>query len=252
ELMLRSPVLDWCPHARNEASANVRVAHLSDLHLVGERYGYRMETGTHGPRGNRRVRNAFRRLAAMHESSPMARVLVTGEFTDAETLAEWVEFLDVLRNFPDLQARLSFVPGNHDVNIVDRSNPGRLDLPWSRAQSLRKMRVVIALDSIQGERAYLVDRASGALGPTLHDYLRDGKRVEALRALALRGAVRGRWEIAKVWDTIFPLVEPARKDGGYGVILLNSNASSHFALTNAIGVVNRAQLRALKAILRSD
>src|SRR5262245_847026 len=63
-----------------------------------------------------------------------------------------------------------------------------------------------------------------------------------LRALAQRGTARGRWEVAKVWDTIFPLVEPAQGDDGYGVIQLNSNAPSHLLLTNAIGVVNLSQL----------
>ena len=29
-----------------------RVAHLSDLHVVGERYGFRIESGRSGPRGN--------------------------------------------------------------------------------------------------------------------------------------------------------------------------------------------------------
>ena len=59
--------------------------------------------------------------------------------------------------------------------------------------------------------------------------------------------------MAKVWDAIFPLVEPARGgDDGYGLILLNSNARSHFLLTNAIGVVNPSQLRALKLILQKN
>jgi hypothetical protein len=56
--------------------------------------------------------------------------------------------------------------------------------------------------------------------------------------------------MAKVWEAIFPLVEPPRAGEGYGVILLNSNARSHFALTNAIGVVPPSQLRALKLVLQ--
>jgi hypothetical protein len=134
---------------------------------------------------------------------------------------------------------------------VDRTNTGRLDLPWSASRSLRKLRVVLALDTIQGDRAHVVDRASGALGPSLKDYLRKGKRVELLRALAQNGTVRGRWEMAKIWGTIFPLVEPPPQDDGYGLILLNSNARSHVALTSAIGVVDPSQLSAMKSILRN-
>jgi 3',5'-cyclic AMP phosphodiesterase CpdA len=251
ELTLSSPVLDWRPTQLNAQSPGARVAHLSDLHMVGERYGSRMEAGTEGPRGNRRLFRALRKLAEMHASTPLDHILVTGDITDAGTRAEWAEFLDLLRSYPQLRARLSFVPGNHDVNIVDRTNPGRLDLPWSAGLALRKLRVVLALDAIQGERAHVVSRDKGTLGPSLKEYLREGKRAERLRALADKGAARGRAEIAAVWDAIFPLVEPAPSEDGYGLILLNSNARSHFSLTSAIGVIDSPQLRALKSILRN-
>jgi predicted phosphodiesterase len=252
ELGFRGRVLDWVPGPSEPGTSIDRVAHLSDLHFVGERYGCRMESGTHGPRGNRCIRRALCKLAAIHASSPLDRILVTGDVTDAGTRAEWAEFIDLFQNYPDLRARLSFVPGNHDVNIVDRSNPGRSDLPGSSSQSLRKLRVVLALDALQGSRAHVVDRPSGALGPSLQDYLREGSRAERLRALAERGTLQGRREMSKVWDALFPLVEPPSRDDGYGLILLNSNARSHFSLTNAIGVVNPSQLKALKSILRGS
>jgi len=244
-------VLDWMPSLQTSEAPVVRIAHLSDLHIVGERYGYRMEAGTDGPRGNRPLRSALRKLAAIHISSPLDRVLMTGDITDAGTRAEWAEFIDLLRGCPELRRRLSLVPGNHDVNIIDRANPGRLDLPWSAGQSLRKLRVVLALDTLAGDRSHVVDRASGGIGPLLKDYLRQGRRAELLRELASRGTVRGRREMTKVWEAIFPLVEPATPNDSYGVILLNSNARRHFALTNAIGVVGPSQLKALRLILRN-
>jgi 3',5'-cyclic AMP phosphodiesterase CpdA len=252
EIGFRGRVLDWAPSPLEPTPPTDRVAHLSDLHFVGERYGCRMESGTHGPRGNRCIRRALRKLTAIHASHPLGRILVTGDITDAGTRAEWAEFIDLFRNYPELRSRTSFVPGNHDVNIVDRNNAGRFDLPGSASQSLRKLRVVLALDALQGSRAHVVDRASGALGPSLQDYLREGGRAERLRALAQCGSVRGRREMSKVWDAIFPLVEPPAVDDGYGLILLNSNARSHFSLTNAIGVVNPSQLNALKSILRGS
>jgi 3',5'-cyclic AMP phosphodiesterase CpdA len=252
ELTMKGPVLAWAPDPSQVALSTLRVAHLSDLHLVGERYGCRMESGSYGPHGNRSFRNALRKLTAIHARTPLDRILVTGDITDAGTRAEWAEFIDLLRASPELRERLSFVPGNHDVNIVDRTNPARFDLPWSASQALRKLRFVLALDEVQGDRARLVDSASGALGPSLKDYLREGKRLERLRALAQRGAIRGRWEIEKIWDAIFPLVEPAPSEDGYGLILLDSNAHSHFSLTNAIGVMNPLQMNALKSVLRNS
>ncbi|HEY6271431.1 MAG TPA: metallophosphoesterase [Terriglobales bacterium] len=251
EFRLSGPTLDWTPGPLRGESSTVRIAHLSDLHLVGERYGYRMEAGTHGPRGNSCVEEALRQVATLQNDASVERVLVTGDVTDAGTRAEWTEFIDLLRACPGMRERLSFVPGNHDVNVVDRSNAGRLDLPWSSSQALRKLRTILALDMVQGERAHVVDRVSGALGPSLRDYLREGGRADLLRSLAERGSIRGRWELEKVWDAIFPLVEPPEGNRKYGVILLDSNARTHFSLTNAIGFVSVPQLRALKSVLKN-
>jgi predicted phosphodiesterase len=252
ELSLRGVVLDWVPSRPRPEAPVVRVAHLSDLHIVGERYGYRMEAGTNGPRGNRVIRSALRKLGTIHASAPFDRVLMTGDITDAGTRAEWAEFIDLLRGCPELRRRVSLVPGNHDVNIIDRTNPGRLDLPWSAGQSLRKLRIVLALDTLAGDRSHVVHRASGGVGPLLRDYLRQGQRPGLLRELANRGTIRGRREMTKVWETIFPLVEPPAPGDAYGMILLNSNARSHFALTNAIGVVGPSQLKALRLILQNS
>lgn len=251
ELTLGSPVLDWVPALVPAELPRVQVAHLSDLHVVGERYGYRMESGTLGPQGNQCIRSALEKLSAIDGSSRIERILVTGDVTDAGTRAEWAEFIDLLREYPALRTRISLVPGNHDVNIVDRAHPALLDLPWSADQALRKLRVVLALDEVQGDRARVVDRATGAPGPSLRDYLRTGNRAEVLRDLAEHGSVRGRRELAKAWREIFPLVEPAG-DNGYGLILLNSNVRSHFSLTSAIGVIDRPQLTALRSILRNS
>jgi 3',5'-cyclic AMP phosphodiesterase CpdA len=251
ELSLVGPVADWYPSPVDTGLAYTRVAHLSDLHVVGERYGYRMESGTLGPQGNQSILGALKTLSAIHASTPIDRVLITGDLTDAGTRAEWAELLDLLGYYPELRSRLSFVPGNHDLNILDRAHPALIDLPWSADQALRKLRVVLALDEIQGDRAHLVDRVSGAPGLLLRDYLRRNGRLELLRDLARCGSGRGRREIAKIWQTIFPLVESAETNG-YGLILLNSNARSHFSLTNAIGVIDRAQLAVLRLILRNS
>lgn len=243
------PLRDWTPGPPIGRVPIVRVAHLSDLHLVGERYGYRMECGTHGPPGNGCVQDALGKLTAIHAKTPLDCVLVSGDVTDAGTRGEWVEFLDLLRACPDIRSRVLFVPGNHDVNIVDRTNTGRFDLPWSVGHALRRLRFIVALDEVQGERVHVVDDVSGAIGPTLRAYLQEGDRPARLRELAEHGTWRGRWEIATVWDAAFPLVLLAAEPGGCGVILLDSNARSHFSATNAVGVIGRSQLKKLRAIL---
>jgi 3',5'-cyclic AMP phosphodiesterase CpdA len=247
-LTSRFPLRNWTPAAPIDDAPIVRVAHLSDLHVVGERYGYRMECGTHGPSGNGSMRTALDRLRVIHASTPLDRVLVTGDVTDAGTRAEWIEFADLLQSCPEIRSRVLFVPGNHDVNIVDRTNTGRSDLPWSVSHALRRLRFVVALDDIQGTCVHLVN-SSGTLGPSLREYLQDAERPRLLRALAAHGTWRGRAAIARVWDDMFPLVAPPPGRDGCGVILLDSNARSHFSVTNAIGVINRSELRKLRAVL---
>ena len=96
-----------------------------------------------------------------------------------------------------------------------------------------------------------MDRRSGGVGPTLHDYLGQRDRPAWLRALAERGSWRGRREIATVWHEIFPLIALPSSDRDYGVILLQSNPRRYFSLTNAVGIVGRSQLAGLKRILRA-
>ena len=58
---------------------------------------------------------------------------------------------------PRLAGLLIGLPGNHDVNVVDRANPARLDLPTSPTKRLRQLRTVSALAALQGTRVKVVD-----------------------------------------------------------------------------------------------
>lgn len=60
-----------------------RVVHLSDLHVVGERYGFRIESGRSGACGNERLARVLARLAAIHVEQPLDLLLITGDITDA-------------------------------------------------------------------------------------------------------------------------------------------------------------------------
>ena len=113
------------------ADRSWRIAHLSDIHLVGERYGFRIESGRGGPRGNSRFPQIMACIEAIHDVRPLDLVLVSGDMTDAGRATEWAEFMDALEQFPALAERMLILPGNHDLNIVDRLNPARLDLPFS-------------------------------------------------------------------------------------------------------------------------
>ncbi len=129
-----------------------RVAHLSDVHVVGERYGFRIESGRSGPQGDDRFRRLLRQLEDIHAAAPLDVVLISGDATDAGRSGEWAEFLDALAAHPAIAGRVLMLPGNHDVNIVDRANPARLDLSIGPNSRLRKIRTLSAINAVQGSR----------------------------------------------------------------------------------------------------
>jgi predicted MPP superfamily phosphohydrolase len=129
-----------------------RVAHLSDIHTVGERYGFRIESGRSGPRGNERLRQLLARLDDIHATHPLDVILITGDLTDAGRSAEWAEFLAALAAHPRLARLVVALPGNHDLNVVDRANPARMELPTSPTKRLRQLRTISALGLLQGTR----------------------------------------------------------------------------------------------------
>jgi hypothetical protein len=220
-----------------------RVAHISDLHTVGERYGFRIECGRSGPRGNERLRQVLARLDEIHATEPLDLILLSGDMTDAGVSAEWAELFDALALYPKLAPLLVGLPGNHDVNVVDRSNPARMDLPTSPTKRLRQLRTVSALTALQGSRALVVDTESGRIGGTL------GQKIEPHRAeierFADKGSFRLSWHLANLWATVFPMVLPPNTEDGLGIIILNSNADTHFSFTNALGMVSFEQAKGL-------
>jgi 3',5'-cyclic AMP phosphodiesterase CpdA len=222
-----------------------RVAHLSDIHLVGERYGFRIESGRRGPRGNDRFARILERLEAIHEKRPLDVVLVSGDMTDAGIATEWAQFLDAVERYPALAERMLILPGNHDLNIVDRLNPARLDLPFSPIKRLRQMRTLSAIAAIQGHRVRVVDADSGTLERTLAQALAPHRQWIA--AFADAGGLRLSVGLGELWDDQFPLILPPAAPRGLGVAILNSNAETHFSFTNALGMVSVEQTRKLAA-----
>jgi 3',5'-cyclic AMP phosphodiesterase CpdA len=220
-----------------------RVAHLSDVHVVGERYGLRIESGRAGARGNGRLDRALSRLSAIHGQNPLDLVLFTGDMTDAGTSAEWAEFLGILNCFPDLAARALILPGNHDVNIVDRANPARLDLPFSPIKALRRMRALSVIAAVQGDRMRTAGDGTVSLTETLEPWRHD------IQAFADRSGYGLSRRLQRLWETTFPLILLPEDENMLGVAILDSNADTHFSFTNALGMIPAEQASRLIAAL---
>lgn len=235
-------------HAPVEDDRRYNIVHLSDIHVVGERFGFRIESGRSGPRGNDRLAQLFQRLETIDATAALEAILITGDITDAGRSAEWAEFFEILRAHPSLGERCLMIPGNHDLNIVDRANPARMDLPTSPNRRLRQIRALSAMAALQGDRVHLIDAATASLGPTLaqavHPLLGELERfADTARPLFSK-------RFGELWNAVFPMVLPPARDDGLGVILLNSNADTHFSFTNALGMISTEQVERIDALAK--
>jgi predicted MPP superfamily phosphohydrolase len=223
-----------------------RIAHLSDIHVIGERYGFRIECGRSGPRGNVRLQQALAQLAEIHAANPLDAILVTGDMTDAGRSAEWAELLDALARRPQFADRLLFLPGNHDLNVADRANPARLELPTSPNRRLRQLRVLSFLNAVQGNRVRVVNYAKEVLGDSLADAL--APHLAEVTKFADTGRPLFSHKLAKLWSEAFPLIVPPDSETGLGFILLNSNVDTQFSFTSALGMISAEQDRGIRIV----
>ena len=218
-----------------------RIVHLSDIHVVGEPYGFRIESGRSGPRGNDRLKRLLDQLEAIDAKQRLDTILITGDMTDAGISTEWAELLDALAAHPSLADRVYMLPGNHDLNIVDRANPARMDLPTSPNRPLRPVRALSAMDAVQGRRVRVIDRDRNCVGGTLEQALKP-HRAELERFADLARPIFSD-KIPQLWAQVFPMIVPPAKPDGLGIVLLNSNADTHFSFTNALGMVSAEQMQ---------
>ena len=168
--------------------------------------------------------------------------------TDAGTSAEWAEFFDLLGAYPELLARTLILPGNHDVNIVDRANPARLDLPFSQVKTLRRMRALSAVAAVQGDRALASASAKAPSLARLSVWLSPHQRE--IDAFADAGGFQRSSRLTRLWEEAFPQIVPPAEEGGLGVAILDSNADTNFSFTNALGMISAEQ--ALRLIAAFD
>jgi hypothetical protein len=111
------------------------------------------------------------------------------------------------------------------------------------------VRALSAMAEVQGERVHVLAGGGRTLGPTLAAALA-GER-DAIRRFAATGRSPARGWVARLWEDVFPLVAPPDTADGLGVILLNSNAETHFSFTNALGLVTTAEARGAAAMCRA-
>ena len=226
-----------------------RIAHLSDVHVVGERFGFRLESGRVGPRGNDRLERLLVRLEKIDARKPLDHILVSGDITDAGRAGNGrSSFRRPALRHPTLADRMLIIPGNHDINVVDRTNPARLDFPTSPGRRLREMRSLSGIAAVQGKRVHVVDFSKRRMGRTLDRAL--SSYAQDIETFADTGRLRLSAKLATLWAELFPMILPPEEEDGLGFVLLNSTALTHFSFTNALGLMSSEQSRGMHMMMR--
>jgi hypothetical protein len=78
------------------------------------------------------------------------------------------------------------------------------------------------------------------VGKTLEDYLQPHLKQMVRFADAATPLLS--YALPELWAKAFPMVLPPDGQDGLGVIVLNSNADTHFSFTNALGMVGAEQV----------
>jgi hypothetical protein len=98
--------------------------------------------------------------------------------------------------------------------------------------------MLAAMEALQGARVHVMAPDRRHVGPTLSAYLAAEGRGAAMAAFLDDGRVpRGAAHPRAVWEACFPMVMPPAAPDGLGVLLLDSNALTHFSFTNALGIL---------------
>lgn len=222
---------------------NVRILHATDFHITGND----MEPLTEGG-ATFQLQTLQEIMAAFgNDASDCDAVLVTGDITDTGSTAAWLRFLDECP--AHVAGKMILVPGNHDLNLQDRTLASKAEQhDWADRRE-RQVRMMAAMALVMKERAFVLDSASDRLF-TLSRYL---ERHQETFDISGEKARKPKLSVDELWRALFPMVVPiGAKRGGkqLGVLVLDSIKPGSIGLTNAIGTVSPDVIDACSAIMK--
>ncbi|MFY0564072.1 metallophosphoesterase family protein [Archangium lansingense] len=235
------------------------VTHWSDLHITASDEHVRVERGGGGNVSLKEVVRKYGEELAMTDL-----LLITGDVTDSGRGEEWQRVFEILGGLStSVREKMVLVPGNHDVNITNSVDHWEAEGAGMPKRNVRLVRVMAALELVQGQRAWVWPSGMGAV--TLSELL---VMVEPfLRAYIEKPAqavYRKKWIVASdgstyavpgedvtppdvkalinfpaaVWREIWPMAieVPGKKTV---VVVINSNSDTNNVVENAVGVIGQ-------------
>ena len=181
-------------------------------------------------------------------SDPLHAILVTGDITDAGLATEWAEFFDALAQFPRVAAADAGDPGQsrHQCRQSRQSRRNSTCRP-AQARSCASCGSCPRSMPFKGRAFTCSTGEAKRLDQTLVRAL--SPSMAGMVAFADTGRPRHYGALDDLWSNAFPMALPPDRDDGLGIILLNSNADTHFLFTNALGMVSADQFSAAAAIM---
>lgn len=221
-------VSKWAPRAATAGAPVLRLVHWSDLHVTA--YDDTLTTERVGVGGNRALAAQIAAVAGGDEP-----IVITGDTSDAGRSLEWRAFFALIA---PVQHRVTLVPGNHDLNIVDPFRRSLVADAPGCGRALRQIRMLAALDRVQGERA-LIAWSDG------QDRILTLREVMEIHTPLLRKfyAAPNPDDAAMIhgwYARCFPMA--VRLDGGFHLHVFDSNDAADTIATNAFGRIPRAAL----------
>jgi hypothetical protein len=234
--------------------------HWSDLHLTSDLDTNRLSGA--GPGGNAELERTIRENEQRLRQAKL--VLLTGDMTDGGTAEEWGAFINLMP--PWLLDKTIMLPGNHDVNITNPHQLLEVETGEFVLRRLRLIRMMAALDLVQGTRAYVwtnegdllpLRERLGSLGAALSRYATNPMGItrgpasytgwtSLLQSPHLEREPT--LDVEAAWASMFPMILPL-PETDIKIVLIDSNELGVNILDNAFGHVSRESIQRLRKLL---
>jgi 3',5'-cyclic AMP phosphodiesterase CpdA len=254
--------LDLHDSGANTNTQTWSLLHWSDLHLTQSEDTPRVQGGTSG---NRAYRLLFERWPDGLDAARL--VLLTGDITDRGDGEEWRTFFAMTP--ASVLRKMLILPGNHDVNVLFSKHVATNVEAGNRVlQRLRILRMVAAMDLVQGDRTFVFDdniRQYVTLREMLRPHAERFREFSANPAGVISEPPAFSWslffralpvarapveDVITLWRKLFPMVSYVEQSGT-AVVLLDSNRLGRSIYDNAFGTISESSLSALQSFVSS-